>query len=152
MSMNAMPKTTLAFIDTSAWCAFLSAADRNHVSAINAIKSRERDGLVTTTRVAEELSRLTYAYDNTDAAIRFAVHIWRGDFAYVLCPGERLEQLAWETFKISRKRGVSFVDCVSAAVVAEYEIVDLIAYGAGLRSLVSSDKYAWLHGTDSKGR
>jgi predicted nucleic acid-binding protein len=147
-----MPELSLSFVDTSAWCAFLSSTDRNHLSAARAITSREQEALVTTTQVAEELSRLTYAYDDKDLAIRFALHVWRGDFAYVLHPGRRLQQRAWQTFKESRRRGVSYVDCVSAAVVAEYEINDVIAYGSGLRSLVSSDKYAWLRRTGSEGR
>jgi len=147
-----MPELSLSFVDTSAWCAFLSSTDRNHASAARAITSRERETLVTTTHVAEELSRLTYAYDDRALAIRFALHVWRGDFAYVLDPDRRLEQRAWQTFKSSRRRGASYVDCVSAAVVADYEIDDVIAYGSGLRILVSTDKYGWLRYTGSDGR
>jgi predicted nucleic acid-binding protein len=137
--MRAMPRLDLAFVDTSAWVAFLNRADRNHQSSVDELVLWPSHALLTTSHVADELSRLAPIYDDRVVAITFALHVWRGDFAYVLDPGAEIERRAWRVFKKARAQGASFVDCISAAVITEYEIENVIAYGSGLGRLLDSN-------------
>ena len=119
-------KTT--FVDTSAWYAYLNRSDVNHQDAVSRLTGPGGSRFITTTQVTDECSRIANLYQS-QVAIQFTWHLWRGDFAEVIDPDAEVQRSAWQSFRSARRSGLSFTDCVSIAYIRRYYVRDVIAYG-----------------------
>jgi predicted nucleic acid-binding protein len=123
------PRHKATFVDTSAWHAFLNRSDVNHQDAVSRLIGHDGNHeLITTTHVTDECSRIANRYQS-QVAIQFTWHLWRGDFAEVVDPGAEVQRSAWQAFRSARRSGLSFTDCVSIAYIRMYYVRDVIAYG-----------------------
>ena len=123
-----------ALVDTSAWFAYINGSDIYHRQAVSQLSNPPASGLITTTYVVDECSRLANLHRNRPA-IQFTWHLWREDFARVVEPDSEVQGFAWQLFRSIRREGLSFTDCVSIAFIRRYGVVDVIAYGALSRYL-----------------
>jgi predicted nucleic acid-binding protein len=130
------PAPEPVFVDTSAWYAHLNRSDVHHRDAVSRLTGLDRNRLVTTMQVAEECSRLASRYQS-EIAVQFTWHLWRGDFARVINPGPDVQSFAWQVFRSARRGGLSFTDCISLAYVRLYHVSHVVAYGIMLDFLDS---------------
>lgn len=135
---SATERAVWAFVDTSAWCAFLNARDVNHAIAVEALRGKPRQHLFTTRYCVEEVSRLSSLFAEREIACAFAWSLWNGELAVMVDPGEAVEEEAWVEFEFSLLGGISYVDYVSSAVIRSLRIERVFSFGDTLQRLVAT--------------
>lgn len=113
------------FVDTSGFVALYRKHDAHHDEALTIWNQlRKEDVLLYTTRdVLGETIILVRRREGFQQALLCGNDLWDSPVLEILRPGQREDQLAWELFKKYSDKELSFVDCVSFAVMKELRIL-----------------------------
>ncbi|MCX6649806.1 MAG: PIN domain-containing protein [Candidatus Bathyarchaeota archaeon] len=115
------------FLDTSAIIALINARDASHTEATEIMRRIQRREIpltrfVTTEHVlGEALTFTSCTLKRHDLAVTTGEAIMNSNFIEIFRINDEVFRAAWESFK--KREGVSFVDCVSFALM-EYLGID----------------------------
>ena len=111
-------------VDTSAFAALYRRNDTFHAQA-KAVWTllREQDAFLYTTRdVISETIILVRRREGFHQALQCGNDLWESPVIEIIRPDARQDRLAWEFFKKHSDKELSFVDCLSFAVMKELRI------------------------------
>lgn len=117
------------FVDTSAFISLLITPDHNHRKAQEISLKLEKQGvhLLTTVMVIGEVLTVVSMRYNKNLALQFGERVRNGTVQLVY-PDEVLIDSAWYIFRKEKNKNVSFVDCVSFAIMERYTIPFAFAF------------------------
>mgnify|MGYP001616885989 CR=1 FL=1 len=117
----------MIFVDTGAWAAFFVPADPSHRRAVTWMQEN-RQPLITTDYVLDELLTLLKTRYGVSAAIEAGERLWAEEFAEVLFLTTADIRQAWAVFRGHRDKGWSFTDCASYVVMRRLRISQTFAF------------------------
>jgi predicted nucleic acid-binding protein len=117
----------VTFVDTGAWVALFVEADAQHGAALEWI-SRNRDRLVTSDYIVDEVLTLISARYRRQTAIRAGNVLFSKDLAGLIQLTDEDKELAWGIFRSHSDKGWSFTDCTSFALMQRLGISNAFAF------------------------
>jgi predicted nucleic acid-binding protein len=120
------------FVDTGAWFAAFVPNDPDHHAA-DAWLEANRDPLVTTDYVVDELLTLLKMRGEYQRALLLGASLFAGDIATLVWVTPDDIRQAWTTFQRYQDKGWSFTDCVSRVVMQRLDIRTAFAFDADFR-------------------
>ena len=121
------------FIDTSAFIALTATADANHARAVKIASRLEQGTFITTDMViAEALTVMAMRLDKK-LALAFGERVRRGGVQIIHTDDDIFER-AWQIFVKEKNKNVSFVDCLSFAVIASRRIPAAFSFDHDFRN------------------
>lgn len=112
------------FVDTGAFVALYRKNDMHHENAREVwYKLKQTNAVLYTTRdVIVETIILVRRREGFQQALMCGNDLWESPVLQVIRPTPGLDQVAWELFKKYSDKELSFVDCLSFAVMKEQRI------------------------------
>jgi predicted nucleic acid-binding protein len=122
----------MIFVDTGAWFAAFVPNDPDHVAADTWLEAN-REPLVTTDYVVDELLTLLKMRGEYQRALRLGASLFAGDIATLTWVTPEDIRQAWATFQRYQDKDWSFTDCVSRVVMQRLDIQTAFAFDADFR-------------------
>lgn len=125
------------FIDSSALIAYLRQNDSCHERAVKIWEElkKEKAIFVLTNFILSEFLTIVRQRIGIKAAIEAGRLIRRGKIFEKVIINEILEEKAWEIFKKSRIKDLSFTDCTSAACMQKLKIKKIFTFDKHFKRL-----------------
>jgi len=120
------------FVDTSAWYAYINAADPDHRRVEGALESPE-SRLMTSNFVFDEVVTLCRYRLGHAAAVRAGRVLLDGGVLDLIRVTPEDEGSAWSIFQRRRDEDYSFTDCTSFALMRRLGLRDAVALDADFR-------------------
>jgi uncharacterized protein len=126
-----LPRTTTAtftmtscFVDTGAFVALYDEGDSHHAEAVKLWTDlKSRNALLSTSRdVIVETIILLRRRAGHRAATAAGDGLWEGAVVDVIRPEPRQDRAAWDIFEKHADKELSFVDCLSFALMREFRL------------------------------
>lgn len=116
----------MIFVDTSVWFAANVAEDPHHAVA-RRLLIENRQPLVTTDYVVDEVITLLTVRGQRPVALHVGAQLWRSQVSQLHWVAPEDVQAAWEVFVRYEDKRWSFTDCVSFAVMKRLGIATAFA-------------------------
>ena len=116
-----------AFIDASFYLALLNAKDHNHQKARKIAKKFLKHRFITSQLVIGEVLTVGSMRINKPLTITFAEKILESSTLIVL-ESQELNQQAFSYFKQIASKNISWVDCVSFAIINQLKIGEALTF------------------------
>jgi uncharacterized protein len=115
------------FVDTGAWFAYFVRRDPDHRAATRWMR-RNRQSLVTTDYILDELLTLLKVRESVRVAVAAGEAIWQQQAA--LIEHVTVEDIArtWEVFRQYRDKDWSFTDCTSKVIMERLGMTHAFAF------------------------
>ncbi|MFH1601479.1 MAG: PIN domain-containing protein [Candidatus Shapirobacteria bacterium] len=112
------------YIDTSALVAYLRPADSCHKKAVKVWERLRKDqpNLILTNYILAEFFTVIRQRIGIKAAVKAGEIIKRSSYFKIIWADQVLDEEAWKIFKKNTQKNISFVDCVSIAVIEKLKI------------------------------
>jgi predicted nucleic acid-binding protein len=121
-----------AFVDTSAWFAYINGADPDHRS-VERVLSRPGTRLVTTNFVFDEVVTLCLYRLGHSVAAKVGGVLLAGGFLDLIRVTTSDEKAAWALFLARPDKSYSFTDCTSFVAMRRLGIPEAVALDADFR-------------------
>lgn len=120
------------FVDTSAWCALVDAADKQHSRAATIWQTilNGGDSLVTTDYIFDETVTLLRQKLGHLIAVEFGTDLLASKVCSLVEVNRDIRQKAWDIFVKYKDKKFSFTDCTSFAIVDDQSIKQSFAFDA----------------------
>lgn len=122
---------TRLFVDTSAWYAYLVAADKHHKAVRRLLESPM--ALATSNMIFSELSTLLMARGDESVALPFGDTLRDGQLCNMVRVAEEDEVYAWHILHDRRGRGLSYVDATVVAIMRRLRLTTIATFDDGFR-------------------
>jgi len=123
-----------AFVDTSAWYAFVDRTDPGHGSVVAALKS-QRGRLVTSDYVFDEIVTLLRYRAGWAAAHRLGEVLWSGRVAQLSRISPADCERAWQLFARRDDQRLSFTDYTSMVLIERLKLTIALTLDSDFRAL-----------------
>jgi len=117
----------MTFVDTGAWAALFVPADPLHGLAQDWLQGN-RDRLITSDYVVDEVLTLLKTRSSSQAAIRAGQSLWDERLATLIYLSPDDLARAWKIFRTHSDKGWSFTDCTSFAVMQRLRVSTAFAF------------------------
>lgn len=132
------------FVDASAWVARFKRDDRDHQRAVDIFRGQIPDDipLITSNVVLYEVLTVLSMKAGKEHALQFGHWFYekavkRGMITQVFVD-EAVEQKAWQLFQSVANKNVSFVDCTSVVLAADWDASEIVTFDKHFSQLIKS--------------
>jgi predicted nucleic acid-binding protein len=123
---------SMLFVDTSGWYAAFNRADGAHSAIRQALAQarKARRAIVTSDYVIDETLTLVRMRAGHRLAVEVGEAVWRRGGAEIIDVDAAIRDAAWQIFRRYREHTLSFTDCVSAALMRQRGLEEVLTLDA----------------------
>ena len=115
------------FTDTSAWYAYIDKSDKNHMAAVELVKTLKHP-LITSNYIFDETLTLIKLRMGHEVAANLGQKLWNQEVTGLVRITKQDESRAWKTFIKYNDKAFSFTDCTSFVIMERLKINTAFAF------------------------